>query len=69
MFVKHLHTLIEEQSNSIKNKAAKKTGDWRQKDEELFRQLSSSNDYLVQSAHLVYSEGFIPRIPGSFEKR
>ena len=53
VFVKHLHTLIEEQSNSMK-KATKQTGDWRLRDQcgtEVCH-LSCPSDPLLQFAHL-----------------
>ena len=83
VFVKHLHTLIEEQSNSMKE-AMKQTGDWHLRDQcgtEVCH-LSCPSDPLLQfctldkgildsiwekAAQLVHSKGFITPIPGDFE--
>ena len=81
-FLKHLHTLFEEQSNSMK-KATKQTGDWclRVQWGTEVCHLSYPSDPLLQFctldkgildsiwkkvAQLVHSKGFIMPIPGDF---
>ena len=82
-FVKHLYTLIEEQSNSMM-KASKQIGNWRLRDQSGINptnQLSCSSELLQsctidrevldsiweKAAYLVHSRGYITPIPGDAE--